>query len=1041
MSSSEVYVNVNTPAEVIDTEREPDIKRSKSFDIARQYSEASAKVQDAKEKKKKGKKVPKATLDDLKKEVEMDDHIIPVEELFARLNTSMENGITSAQAESNLRRDGPNSLTPPKETPWYVKFAIELFGGFAALLWIGAILAFIAFGLSGDITNLYLGAVLVIVVVLTGCFSYYQDARSSSVMEGFKKMVPQEALVLRDGKRSKILASNLVVGDIIDVRGGDKIPADIRILQAASMKVDNSSLTGESEPLSRGTEMTDENPLETRNLAFYSTSATEGSCTGVVINTGDRTLIGRIAGLASRTENVETPIAIEIKHFIKIISTVAISLGVVFFIFGLFVYDILTNAVFVIGIIVANVPEGLLATVTVSLTLTAKRMARKNVLVKNLESVETLGSTTTICSDKTGTLTQNRMTVAHVWVDGKVMSTDTNTQTGDYDKDSVAFQHLQRNCSLCNRAIFQETPPAGASIEEVLKADTVGDASESALLKFAHPLRDVYEYRSSNPKLFEIPFNSTNKWQLSIHKMDSGDGLVLVLKGAPERVFDRCSTVLCDGRQEPIDDRWRQKYQEAYDELGGKGERVLGFAELLLDPAQYNENFEFDEESNNFPTTNLCFLGFTALIDPPRPSVPGAVKTCQDAGIKVIMVTGDHPITAKAIAKQVNIITDDTVDDIAAKRGCSVEDVDPKEAKAIVVTGTHLKDMDDADLDRILQYPQIVFARTSPQQKLIIVEGVQRNGAIVAVTGDGVNDSPALKKADIGIAMGITGSDVSKEAADMILLDDNFASIVKGVEEGRLIFDNLKKSIAYTLSSNIPELIPFLLLILVQIPLPLSVILILCVDVGTDLIPAISLAYEKSEADIMKRRPRNSAVDKLVNARLICFSYLQIGVLQAMAGMFAYFVVLGDFGFAPWDLIYLNSIWEDDDALLVDRDGRLLDDSARNVALKSAQAAYFVSIVVVQWADLCICKTRMLSLFQQGMKNWVLNFGLVFETALALLMLYIPFMDEILGTYPIGVQHLVPALGFSLAIFFYDEMRKLWIRTHRGGWLQRTTYY
>merc|ERR1719468_599084 len=377
------------------------------------------------------------------------------------------------------------------------------------------------------------------------------------------------------------------------------------------------------------------------------------------------------------------------------------------------------------------------------------------------------------------------------------------------------------------------------------------------------------------------------------------------------------------------------------------------------------------------------------MIDPPRAAVPDAVAKCRSAGIKVIMVTGDHPITAKAIAKSVGIISEgnETVEDIASRLNIPVEEVNPREAHAAVVHGTMLKDMTDEDIDDILRnHDEIVFARTSPQQKLIIVEGCQRMGAIVAVTGDGVNDSPALKKADIGVAMGIAGSDVSKQAADMILLDDNFASIVTGVEEGRLIFDNLKKSIAYTLTSNIPEISPFLLFILADVPLPLGTVTILCIDLGTDMVPAISMAYEGAESDIMKRQPRNPFTDKLVNERLISMAYGQIGMIQASAG-------------------------------------------------------FFVSFVIVQWADLIICKTRRNSVFQQGMKNWFMNFGLVFETVLAAFLSYTPGMDKGLRMYPLKFNWWLPALPFSLIIFIYDESRKYLLRRSPGGWIEQETYY
>ena len=397
-----------------------------------------------------------------------------------------------------------------------------------------------------------------------------------------------------------------------------------------------------------------------------------------------------------------------------------------------------------------------------------------------------------------------------------------------------------------------------------------------------------------------------------------------------------------------------------------------------------------------------------SLIDPPRAAVPDAVTKCRSAGIKVIMVTGDHPITAKAIAKSVGIISEgrETVDDIARRLNIPVTEVNPADADAAVVHGADLKDLSEEQLDKILcNHTEIVFARTSPQQKLIIVEGCQRMGAIVAVTGDGVNDSPALKKADIGVAMGIAGSDVSKQAADMILLDDNFASIVTGVEEGRLIFDNLKKSIAYTLTSNIPEISPFLLFIIADIPLPLGTVTILCIDLGTDMVPAISMAYEEAESDIMKRQPRNPFTDRLVNERLISMAYGQIGMIQASAGFFVYFVIMAENGFWPQKLLGLRQKWDAQSVNdLEDSYGQEWTYHHRKILEFTCHTAFFVSIVVVQWADLLICKTRKNSLFQQGLNNHMLNFGLFFETALAAFLSYTPGMDKGLRMYPLKLN-------------------------------------
>ncbi|KAJ5069892.1 sodium/potassium-transporting atpase subunit alpha [Anaeramoeba ignava] len=1333
-------------------ERQPELNFTKSFQMMLSFHEMSRKISQAKKDKKQGKKIKKDVLKDLKKEIEMNHHQIELDELYAFTGTDPNRGLTEEQARESLRVNGPNALKPPKQTPEIIKFLKQMTGGFSLLLLFGGILCFIGYGVDKSNKDyFYLGIVLVAVVLLTGIFSYYQEHKSAKIMEGFKKLVPQFSVVIRDGEQKTIDATQIVPGDIILIKSGDKIPADIRIIESADFQVDNSSLTGESDPQSRTPKCTNENPLETSNLAFYSTLATQGNAKGVAIFTGDSTVIGRIAGLAAATKTEDTPIRIEIRKFIRIISIVAIILGVIFFIFGIVIkYAWITNFVFVIGIIVANVPEGLLATVTVALTLTANRMSKRSVLVKNLESVETLGSTCTIASDKclglntpvmmydgsiknvqeiklgdklmgddntprnilsttkgfgqmyriipqsadsftanychilclrshfptttifdtkesfivqfnlnhnisyqefpylinnknqvkeqvdkfvnfiknqikqknkdlfvmenilksnpkvnvdpyslgvwigakelskitklsqiipkqiqsqlslnwnapenlittstqdflnnsinmnfdngipqeyrldsqenrrriltgildskqfllstdfneneldfefssiefkndfkqlcnslavdleiqskqkekekcgriykcqlksieninsikktsyqeyyeqdqtfliedigndnfygfeidgnrrfilgdftvthnTGTLTQNKMSVSHLWYDDDIYSIDSTTDNYYENNKGDTFTNLMKISTLCNREVYQPDN----------KDKRAGNASELALINFFGPIFDTENVRESHPQIKELPFNSTNKFMLTIHQISpDSDHTIIMMKGAPERIISRCSTIMIGGKEEELTEEWRRKYQQSNEQL--KGERVLGFCQLKLPYPKYTSSFPFDVSEFNFPVeSGLCLVGLISLIDPPRPTVPEAVEKCKSAGIKVIMVTGDQPTTAKAIAKQVGIIWSETADEYATRK--------------------ELKDMDEEDLDKILQFPQIVFARTSPQQKLLIVEGCQRRNEVVAVTGDGVNDSPALKKADIGIAMGIAGSDVSKEAADMILLDDNFSSIVNGVEEGRIIFDNLKKSIAYTLSSNIPEISPFLMFIILGLPLPLSTVLILCIDLGTDLIPAISLAYERAELDIMKRKPRNAKTDRLVTYKLISFSYLQIGMIQALAGFYTYFVVLGNYGFKPSSLVYLNQDWVSKSTFI-----NGMDYESRVNALKNAQTAFFVSIVIVQWADLLICKTRRLSIFQQGMKNKMLNFGLFSETFLAALLCYIPWVNPVFGTEPIRFVHWLPGLPFSLYIFVYDELRKHYMRRKPGGWIEKNTYY
>ncbi|CDQ83296.1 unnamed protein product [Oncorhynchus mykiss] len=541
-------------------------------------------------KMKKKKKIKKKDrLEGMKKEMDIDDHEITIEELEMRYTTSVSKGLTSSKAAEVLERDGPNELLPPKGTPEYVKFARQLAGGLQCLMWVAAVICFIAFGIEfsrgtlGCFDDLYLAITLITVVVVTGCFGYYQEFKSTNIIASFKNLVPQQALVIRDGQKNQINAMDLVVGDLVEIKGGDRVPADIRIIFAQGCKVDNSSLTGESEPQSKTPECTHENPLETKNIAFFSTTCLEGVATGTVINTGDRTIIGRIASLASGVGNEKTPIAIEIEHFVDIIAGLAIFFGFTFFVVAMFIgYAFLEAMIFFMAIVVAYVPEGLLATVTVCLSLTAKRLARKNCVVKNLEAVETLGSTSVICSDKTGTLTQNRMTVAHLWFDNVIHAADTTEdQSGQsFDQSSETWRSLARVAGLCNRAIFkpnQESLPIPRRI-------VVGDASETALLKFTElAIGNMMEYRERFKKVVEVPFNSTNKFQLSVHELEDPMDLryLLVMKGAPERILERCSTILIKGQEMPLKEQWREAFQTAYMDLGSLGERVLGKGQCL----------------------------------------------------------------------------------------------------------------------------------------------------------------------------------------------------------------------------------------------------------------------------------------------------------------------------------------------------------------------------------------------------------------------------------------------------------------------------
>ncbi|KAJ3197145.1 hypothetical protein HK101_005662 [Irineochytrium annulatum] len=821
------------------------------------------------------------------KRLDVEEHLMTVEQVCELHKTEVDLakpassiGLRAGVATERLITYGPNVLKPPPRKHWILRFMECLLNLFNILLMIAATGTYILFIMDplNNFQNSYIGAILFGVAFINAGIEFYQLQKSAAILDSFMNMVPSKSNVIRHGLSRQVPAAELVPGDVVFIRMGDKIPADVYLFNVSDLKVDNSSLTGESEPQERKPSNNQKNPLEATNLAFNGTLAVSGEAYGIVIRTGDSTVLGQIAGLTTSESKRESPLALEIERFCKIISFFAFSTAVTFFFICLFRSGNLNYSLsFAIGILVAWVPQGLPATVTMLLTIAAKRMAGMNVLVKDLQGVETLGAITMLCTDKTGTLTRNQMTVTNIWCDGVMWIANGKPDEKEKEKElsltACGVPEIMYTSALCSRARFNRTDVA------VEKREIIGDATESGLLRFvAVKLSNYDKINDEFPKVFEIPFNSDTKTHMSINKKaHAGGSLTLFMKGAPERILRNCSTILRNGESIPITTEHKNEFTIAYEKMAGKGHRVLAFAQLLMPEGQFPADTVFTKEqinAFNYSDMGLCFVGLTSLEDPPKHGVREAVGSLRTAGIKVVMVTGDHPLTAEAIGRKINLMIGDTKERLAKKTGRDIDDIRESECPAIVIHGETIPDLTEDDWDNIFSKDEIIFARTSPKNKLDIVKRAQQLGHIVGVTGDGVNDSPALKKADLGIAMNNSGSDVSKEAAAMILLDDNFATIVHGITEGRLIFMNLKKSIQYAVTHIIPEVIPYLLYVVVPIPLALTAIQILVIDLGFELFAALSFAWEPPETKeglmiMPPRKPVTAETIKKLRRKLI----------------------------------------------------------------------------------------------------------------------------------------------------------------------------
>ena len=881
----------------------------------------------------------------------MDEHKKTLSKLFSELK-STEQGLSSKQAVNKLQKFGNNFLETKKQTHIIFKFLNQFKNFFALLLIVGSALAFLADYVEPNEGYLYIGIALFAVVILNSIFTFIQEYQSEKIMQTFNKMIPKRSKVQRDGKIIEIDSINIVPGDILILSEGDKISADARLITHNSLKVDNSSITGESEPQLRKLEFTHKNILESRNMVFSGTLVQSGNAKALVYGTGMNTQIGKIVRLTKETEEVETPLRKELKHFIKVISSIAIFLGAVFFIISILLGNpLIGSIIFAIGIIVANVPEGLLPTVTLCLSIASKRMAKRNALIKNLESVETLGSTTVICTDKTGTITQNKMSVNSLYLNfEEITSSQKNI------KKIPGISLLTSTMVLCNNSHYQKN------------GIYTGDPTETSLMHFASKIISVRNITSKEKRIHESPFDSQTKRMITTNK--NSKGKIAYMKGAPEVVLKKCSKITVNGKTRNLLKKDQEKILTAYKDLASRGERVLALA--------YKKT-----TTNKAKEQEFIFIGLVGMLDPPRKEISSAIKKCKSAGIRVIMITGDYSLTAESIARKVGLVS----------------------GKATIINSEQLARMSDTILKKHLKKDNLIFARSNPNQKLRIVQALQSLGEVVTVTGDGVNDAPALKNADMGVAMGLTGTEVAREASDMVLMDDNFATIVNAIEEGRTIFENIKKFIAYILTSNVPQILPFIAFVLLGIPLPITIVLILAIDLGTDILPAIGLGTEKPEGDVMVKKPRSSK-ERLLTPQLLFRSYALVGMVQAAAGFFAYFYVLFQGG---W-------VW-----------GQSL--AISNPLYQTAITAFFAAIIICQVADVWVCRARRLSIFNLNFfSNRLLLWGILTELVILALIVYQPAVNTFFGTAPLSLVELSLALPFALLILVGDEFRKFLIR-------------
>lgn len=899
-------------------------------------------------------------------------------QLYQKFETQP-HGLTSAQAATRLQRFGPNTIQRTKKQSQFKQFLKNFTSLMAILLWIS--------GLVAILTNtIELGIAIWCVNLINGCFSYYQQHAAQKATDSMLAMLPVFTQVYRDGQLQQLNATEIVPGDVFSIQAGDSVPVDARLLSATTFQVDESALTGESVPESKDVLYEPgEGQFAETNMIYAGTAAVSGKATALVLATGMQTEFGKIAALTHQQKKTLSPLQRELNRLTKQLSLIAFSIGIVFFIAALFFvhYTAAKAFIFALGLVVAFIPEGLLPTVTLSLAQGVKRMAKKHALVKELNSIETLGETTVICSDKTGTLTQNQMTITHVWtplhdyqvtgqgyqINGKIM----------LDNQPLASTTTSELEKLLLTAALDNDTKLELNQQDQSKNKLIGTPTEGALCALVgkagiklHTLQQKY------PRLKEFPFDSRRKRMTTVHQTTNKTYLVLV-KGALSDLLPKCTHLQFKEQAIPLDETHKRKINTANQDFAAQGLRSLGFAYKEISQDQVNLN----ELTLDAAESGLTFLGLTAMTDPPRPEAYKAVEMCRQAHIKIIMVTGDSPLTAKSVAQKIGITASE-----------------PR-----IVTGAELEKMSTDELSHALS-GEIIFARVAPEQKYRIVSTLQDQGEIVAATGDGVNDAPALKKADIGVAMGKMGTDVAKDAADIILTDDNFASIVAAVEEGRAVYSNIQKFLLYILNSNVPEAVPSLLFLFSRgaIPLPLTVMQILTVDLGTDMLPALGLGSERAEPNVMQQPPRARDAH-LLRRSIIWKAFGWYGLVASAVSALAYFFVNIQAGWPQQVLAASGPIY------------------------KEATTMTLAAIVFCQIAAVMNCRTQKESVFRIGLfSNHQILIGIIFEVALLSILIYTPILQEAFNTGAIGWQEWCMLLLIPIPLFLIEELRKMFSR-------------